>query len=122
MIIYKIYLNDEDLREGTPYLVLALLNEAANEDFVEFMQNLIDGIGSGYNYTTCYFWEEMDDFDRENTPQFEGLGIESENGDVITVSFDELIYYMKMLCERIQTKDRDVISNLIDEFSEKYDL
>ena len=29
---------------------------------------------------------------------------------------------MKMLCERIQTKDRDVISNLIDEFSEKYDL
>ena len=120
--MYKIYLNDEDLREETPYLVLALLNEAANEDFVEFMQNLIDGIGSGYNYTTCYFWEELDDFDRENTPQFEGLRIESENGDVITVSFDELIYYMKMLCERIQTKDRDVISNLINEFSEKYDL
>ena len=104
--MYNIYLNDEDLREGTPYLVLALLNEAANEDFVEFMQNLIDGIGSGYNYTTCYFWEELDDFDRENTPQFEGLGIESENGDVITVSFDELIYYMKMLCERIQAMER----------------
>ena len=120
--MYKIYLNDEDLKEGTPYPVLALLNEAANEDFVEFLKNLIDGIGSGYNYTTCYFWDELDDFDKETTPKFEGLGVETENRDVIIVSFEELVYYMKIICERIQTNDREIISKLIDKFSVKYDL
>ena len=118
--MYNIYLNDDDLREGTPYPIIALLNEAANDNFVEFLQNLIRGIGSGYNYTTCYFWEELDDFDREKIAQFNGLGIETENGDVITVSFDELVYYMKLLCERIQTNDRDIINKLVNEFSKKH--
>lgn len=120
--MYKIYLNDQDLKEGTPYPLLAHLNEAANEDFVEFLKNLIQGIGSGYNYTTCYLWDELDDFDKENTPQFDGLRVETDIGEVITVSFDELLYYIQLLCERLQNYDMNTINALIDELSKRYAL
>lgn len=120
--MYNIYLKDEDLKVGNSYGVLALLNEAANENLVEFLKNLVEGVGSGYNYTTCYFWDELDEYDKEHTPKFDGLGIETENGDVIVVSSVELVYYMEKLIERIPDSevDKNLIEKLICEFTGKY--
>ena len=46
--MYKIYLKEEDQLKNTDFPIIAHLNEAANSDFVLFLQNLNNGKGSGY--------------------------------------------------------------------------
>lgn len=48
--MYNIYLKEEDLLNAAQFPVAALLNEAANSDIIEFVTNLVEGVGSGYPY------------------------------------------------------------------------
>lgn len=43
--MYVIYLKDEDLLTAEHFPAAALINEAANSDIVEFVFNLVQGIG-----------------------------------------------------------------------------
>ncbi len=47
--MYNMYLKDEDLPNAEQFPVIALINEAANSDIIEFVNNLVEGVGSGYN-------------------------------------------------------------------------
>ena len=47
--MYKIYLKEEDQLKDSDFPIIAHLNEAANSDFILFLQNLNNGTGSGYD-------------------------------------------------------------------------
>lgn len=117
--MYKIYLTDEDLKVGSNYLVIALINEAANEDIICFLKNLLEGVGSGYNYTNCYFWNELDDFDKNQTPFFDGLAIENENGEEYIASLKEVTSYLEILQSRmtLNNEETHLMEQLISELS-----
>jgi hypothetical protein len=121
--MYTIYLNEEDLRQNSKYPIIALLNEAANENLVEFLENLNNNIGSGYNYTTAYFWEELDDFDRLQIEKFDGIKIETESGEEIIVSYEEMAYYLNLLLEKIPLKeDLAYCKKLLESFRESHNV
>ncbi len=60
--MYKTYLEESDLREEEHFPMIALLNEAASDDLLEFLGNLCKGIGIGYDYSIVTFgmnWTSM---------------------------------------------------------------
>ena len=99
--MFTIYLKDEDLLKPNHFPVVALLNEACNTDIIEFVENLTKGVGSGFNYSNCSFWNDLDEYEQKNKPKFDGLWVSNEAGEEVVVSFQELQYYLETLYQHL---------------------
>ena len=101
----------------------ALINEAANSDIIEFVENLANGVGSGFNYSNCSFWDDLDEYDQANTPKFDGLWVSNEGGEEVIVSFDDVFYYLETLYSRLANEKYGKLSELrqlLDSFRTNY--
>ena len=120
--MYKIYLKEGDQLKDTDFPIIAHLNEAANSDFILFLQNLNNGTGSGYEYTCSNFWDDLDEYDKSQVEKFEGVEIGTQADEEIIISYEDLLYYIKLVRNRIITDKQSalVIDKLISNFSKKY--
>ena len=120
--MYRIYLKEEDQLKDTDFPIIAHLNEAANSDFVLFLKNLNEGKGSGYEYTCSNFWDDLDDYDKSQMEKFDGIEIGTQADEEVIISYDELLYYIKLIRKRIITNEQNevIIDKLINDFSKKY--
>ena len=121
--MYNIYLKDEDLLNTDQFPVVALINEAANSDIIDFVANLANGIGSGYNYSNCSFWNDLDEYEQADIQEFDGLLVSNEGGEEVLVPYKDLLYYLETLCSRLAVEKFDKINDLralINSFKEKY--
>ena len=120
--MYKIYLKEEDQLKNTDFPIIAHLNEAANSDFILFLQNLNNGTGSGYEFTCSNFWDDLDEYDKSQIKKFEGIEIVTQADEEIILSYDELLYYVKLIRKRIITvkESAGVLDKLISNLSKKY--
>ena len=78
-----------------------LINEASNSDIIEFVENLVQGVGSGYNYTSCSFWNDLDEYEQTNVPHFDGVWVGNEAGEEVIISYRDLLYYLETLYSRL---------------------
>jgi hypothetical protein len=113
--MYNIYLKDDDMLQPNHFPVIALVNEAYNSDPVSFIKNLSKEIGSGYNYTTCSFWSELDEYDQGQINKYEGLLVETENGDEVIVSMKEIIHYLEIATVRYVSASKTDCPELISQ-------
>ena len=121
--MYTIYITDADLLKAEQFPVAALINEAANADIIEFIENLANGVGSGFNYSNCSFWDDLDEYDQANTPKFDGLWVSNEGGEEVIVSFDDVFYYLETLYSRLANEKYGKLSELrqlLDSFRTNY--
>ena len=118
----KIYLKEEDLLKDTDFPIIAHLNEASNSDFILFLQNLNNGTGCGYEYTCSNFWDDLDEYDKSQIEKFEGLEIGTQADEEIILSYDDLLYYIKLIRKHIITdkESAGVLDKLISNLSKKY--
>ncbi len=120
--MYIIYLKEEDQLKDTDFPIIAHLNEAANSDFIQFLQNLNNGTGSGYEYTCSNFWDDLDEYDQSQRDKFDGVEVGTQADEEIVLSYDELLYYIRLIRKRIITSKQNeaVMDKLIRSFSRKY--
>ncbi len=121
--MYKLYIIENDLKQESHFPMMALFNEAANSDVVEFLNNINNEVGSGYNFTTCCFWSELDDYDKQGISEFSGLLIETEAGEQLIISYFDLLYYLKLGCRSFVADHPEFsskIAELVEEFKVKY--
>jgi hypothetical protein len=120
--MYIIYLKEEDQLKDTDFPIIAHLNEAANSDFIQFLQNLNNGTGSGYEYTYSNFWDDLDEYDQNQREKFDGVEVGTQVDEEIVLSYDELLYYIRLIRKRIITSKQNeaVMDKLIRSFSRKY--
>lgn len=121
--MYIIYLKEEDLLTKEHFPVVALINEAANSDIIEFVKNLVNGVGAGYNYSSCSFWNDLDEYEQSNTQKFEGLWVSNEAGEEVIISYGDLLHYLETICARLAEEKYDritVLQELLDSFKKTY--
>jgi len=121
--MYTIILKEEDMLKENHFPVIALLNEAYNTDIIAFIKELNQGIGSGYNYTTCSFWEELDDYDKENIAHYDGIMIETEDGEELCLCMKEMLDYFMLLQSKIAYVNSELANKmavLLDEYKTVY--
>ncbi len=99
--MYNILLKEKDMVEENHFPAIALINEAFNYNPVEFVNNLAHSIGSGYNYANCSFWDELDDYDKTSTNKFDGIMVNTEDGEEIVLPISVFIHYLEIACERL---------------------
>ena len=115
--MYTIYLQESDLLYETHFPIIALINEACNSDVIEFVHNLTEGIGCGYNYTNCSFWDDLDDYDKSQITKFDGVLIDTDDGEEVTVSVKVVLYYLDIVFIRLKNVGFIDIQNLQDALS-----
>ncbi|MCQ2554157.1 MAG: hypothetical protein MJ171_00710 [Clostridia bacterium] len=121
--MYNIYLNENDKLNDNHYPLIALLNEASNENIIEFIENLLAGNGTGYDYSNCTLWNELDDYDKLFIPKFDGIMVENEAGEEIIVEYEVMHYYLEKLCNLIKFDSNEMqmkMLELVNAFKEKY--
>ncbi len=99
--MYNILLKETDMVAESHFPAIALINEAFNYNPVEFVNNLAHSIGSGYNYANCSFWDELDDYDKTITNKFDGIMINTEDGEEIVVPINIFIHYLEVAFDRL---------------------
>lgn len=118
-----IILLKEDMVKENHFPIIAHINEAYNNDLLEFIEYMIKGIGVGYDYTCSSFWDELDDYDKENTEKYDGLMIETEDDEKVILSMSELLYYLELARKQLSGIDQAIAKNIessIDKFKENY--
>lgn len=113
--MYTILLKEEYMMKESHFPIIAHINEAYNNNIMDFIDCMIRGIGVGYNYTCSSFWNELDDFDKENTPEYDGLLIETEADERVILSIPELLHYLELTGKCLS----DISSPHTDDFEEK---
>ena len=84
--MYMILLKEEDMMKENHFPIIAHINEAYNNNLIEFIECVIKEVGVGYDYTCSSFWSELDDYDKENTKKYDGLMIETEDDEKVILS------------------------------------
>lgn len=121
--MYTILLNENDMIKENHFPIIAHINEAYNNNLIEFMECIIKGIGVGYDYSCSSFWNELDDYDKENTEKYDGILIETEADEKIILSMSELLCYLEFAQKRLLNKDittADELHRYIDEYKNVY--
>ena len=121
--MYNIYLKDEDLLTAEHFPAAALINEAANSDIIEFVYDLVQGVGSGYDYSSFVFWNDLDEYDQTQVQKFDGIRVTNEGGESVIMSYKEFLYYLETVFSRITNLDIErlgKLQQLINSFKEKY--
>ncbi len=121
--MYIILLKEEDMIKENHFPIIAHINEAYNNDLLEFIECMIKGIGVGYDYTCISFWDESDDYDKENTKKYDGLMIETEDDEKVILSMSELLYYLELAQKQLSIIDQAIAKNVesrIDKFKVNY--
>ena len=121
--MYTLYFSEHDLKKAAHFPAAAHINEAFNRDPSEFLRDLIQGVGHGYNYSCSSFWDELDDYDKSRITHFNGVCIETEAGEEIVLSYQELYFYLDAACKRYYEKNPDTaaeMNGLLSQYAAKY--
>lgn len=117
--MYIILLKEEDMLKESHFPIIAHINEAYNNNLIEFIECMIKGVGIGYDYTCSSFWNELDDYDKENTEKYDGLLIETESDEKVVLSISELFYYLELARKLLSDVDQSITKELND-YIEKF--
>lgn len=122
-MINKFRIEDNELLDKGHFPVKALFDMVSDSRFIEVIEGVSKGMGFGENYGACVFWEDLDDYDKENTPQYEGCEFGLHNGEEVVIGYRELFYYLtiicKKYCEKFPEKEKKV-NAILNEYKLKY--
>lgn len=116
-------LMESDLLAEKHFPVIPVINEACSFDFIKFMENINNSVGMGYNYASCSFYNDLDDYDKQNIKFFNGILFSTINNEDLVLSFEEFFYYLKLVALRIPYKDFEhmtTVVHLLNEYKSKY--
>lgn len=90
----------EELLDKDHFPVKALFDMVGDSRFIEVVEGISKGRGFGENYGACVFWEDLDDYDKENTAQYEGCEFGLHNGEEVIIDYKDLFYYLTIICKK----------------------
>lgn len=96
----KFRIEDKELRNISHFPVKALFDMVSDARFIEVMEGVSKGIGFGENYGACVFWNDLDDYDKENISKYEGAEFGLNDGEAIIIGYEDLFYYLTVMCQK----------------------
>jgi hypothetical protein len=116
--MYQFFLTEKDQKQRDHFPIISLINEACNIDMMEFLGQICSGVGIGYNFSNCTFWNDLDDYEKKSIPQFDGVLVSTIAGEEVIATRDDILYYLGIALERIELTDAEKreTSKLLDRY------
>lgn len=112
-------LTDEELLDKSHFPVKALFDMVSDTRFLKVIEGISQGKGFGENYGACVFWNDLDEYDRQETEKYEGAEFGLNSGEEIIIDYNNLYYYLKIICHKY-IEDFPNSTNNIDKILRTY--
>lgn len=112
-------IDNSELLAEAHFPVKAIFDMVPDCRFKDVIISISRNIGFGENYGACVFWEDLDEYDKQNTRYFEGAEFGLHNGDEVIITPKELLYYLRIICGkycREHPEDLETINNAFEAF------
>lgn len=122
-MVNKFRIEDDELLNKSHFLVKALFDMVSDERFIKVIEGISKGTGFGENYGAYVFWNDLDDYDKENIERYEGAEFGLNSGEEITIGYQDIFYYLKIVCEKYCKKfpnNSQKINIFLKNYKEKY--
>ena len=93
-------ITEDELLAEEHFPVKAIFNMVKDDRFRDIVKGISNNSGFGENYGACVFWNDLDDFDKQNTPFYEGAEFGLHSGEEIIIDSKELLYYLNLVCNK----------------------
>lgn len=116
-------INENELLNREQFPVKELFNMVSDERFIKVIKGISQGVGFGENYGACVFWDDLDEYDKLNTDIYEGAEFGLHNGKEIIINYNELYYYLKIICNKFiedYPNQKDKIESIINDYKKKF--
>lgn len=118
-------IHDHELLSDTHFPVKALFDMVQDLRFKDIIKSISCNRGFGENYGACVFWNDLDDYDKQNTPLYEGAEFGLHNGEEVIIDLKELLYYLEVVCDKYckeHPEDNEIINAYIIDFKKNNNL
>lgn len=122
-MVNKFRIEDDELLNKSHFPVKTLFDMVSDERFIKVIEGISKGTGFGENYGVCVFWNDLDDYDKENIERYQGAEFGLNSGEEITIGYQDIFYYLKIVCEKYCKKfpnNSQKINILLKNYKEKY--
>lgn len=122
-MVNKFRIEDDKLLNKSHFPVKALFDMVSDERFIKVIEGISKGTGFGENYGACVFGNDLDDYDKENIERYEGAEFGLNSGEEITIGYQDIFYYLKIVCEKYCKKfpnNSQKINIFLKNYKEKY--
>lgn len=123
MMVREFRINEDELLNKEHFPVKALFDMVSKERFYKVIRGISQGKGFGENYGACIFWNDLDDFDKSTIEKYEGVEFGLHNGDEIIIDYNDLYYYLKLVCSKFiedYPDQKEEIELLLEDYKNKF--
>lgn len=120
---YRLY--EDDLLEPQDFPIKAIFNLVNDRMFKPTIERLSQNKGFFVEYGACLFWDDLDDYDKEITPYYDGVEFGLHSGEELIIDCKKLLYYLLLICKEYCSEypeDTETINRYIQSFKDRNHL
>lgn len=118
-------LYNDELLDNSHLPVLRIMNMISEKRFLAVLKAISEGNGFGEEHGTCTLPDDLDDFDRANGEELDGVEFALYSGEEVVIDFKTFYYYLKILCNKYvkyNIEQASIVNGLLTDFSNRFSL
>lgn len=116
-------LNEDELLDKSHLPVLMLMNMISEKRFLSVLDAISKGTGFGEEYGACTMPDDLDEFDKANGEELNGVEFGLYSGEEVVIDFQIFYYYLNILCDKYIKKNfeqANIINRILKDYSNKF--
>lgn len=116
-------LNENELLDKSHLPVLMIMNMIDEKRFLTVLEAISKGNGFGEEYGVCTLPDDLDEFDKANGEELDGVEFGLYNGEVVVIDFQTFYYYLKIICDKYIKKNfelTNIVNGYLMDYSKKF--
>lgn len=116
-------LNEDELIDKSHLPVLMIMNMISKKRFLTVLEAISKGNGFGEEYGVCTFPDDLDEFDKVNGEELDGVEFGLYSGEVIVIDFQTFYHYLKIICAKflkIHPEQTDIVHALLRNYTNRF--
>ena len=93
-------LNEDELLDKSHVPVLMIMNMISEKRFLTVLEAISKGNGFGEEYGVCTLPDDLDEFDKANGEELDGVEFGLYSGEEIVIDFQTFYYYLKIISDK----------------------
>lgn len=116
-------LNEDELLDKSHLPVLIVMNMISEKRFLGILESISKGIGFGEEYGACTLPDDLDEFDKANGEELDGVEFGLHSGEEVVIDYETFYYYLKKLCDKYiknNLEQVDLVKGFLEDYSNKF--
>lgn len=116
-------LNENELLDKSHLPVLMVMNMISEKSFIKVLEAISKGIGFGEEYGACTLPDDLDEFDKANGEELDGVEFDLHNGEEVIIDYQTFYYYLSILSDKYINQNIEqatIVKTLLANYSKKF--